>query len=48
MLEQLKQEVYEANLLLPGIRSGDIYLGKCERCLAGAEADRDQAQRSGV
>ncbi len=31
MLEELKKEVYEANMLLPKYRLGDIYLGKCQR-----------------
>ena len=29
MLEELKKEVYEANLLLP--KYGDFHLGECER-----------------
>ena len=31
MLEQLKKEVYEANMLLPKHGLVDIYMGKCER-----------------
>ena len=31
MLEELKKEVYEANMLLPKYNFGDIYMGKCER-----------------
>ena len=30
MLEELKKRVYEANMLLPKIRTG-FYLGKCQR-----------------
>lgn len=31
MLEELKKQVYEANMMLPNYGLGDIYLGKCQR-----------------
>ncbi len=30
MLEELKKQVYEANMLLPKASAGDVYLGKCK------------------
>ena len=31
MLEELKKQVYEANMMLPQLWPCDIYLGKCQR-----------------
>ncbi len=31
MLEELKKEVYEANMLLPKYGPGNIHMGKCKR-----------------
>lgn len=46
MLEELKKQVYEANMELPGRGLVTyLYLGKCQRDRPGEGAVCDQAQR---
>lgn len=46
MLEELKEQVLQANLCLPKLDLGDVYLGKRLRNRPEARADCHQAIRS--
>lgn len=48
MLEELKQQVYEANMLLPKHKLVTFTWGKCERHRLGERAFCHQTQRGGL
>ena len=48
MLEELKTQVYQANMELPRRGSGHLYLGKCKRDRPLSWFVCDQTQRCGL